>query len=107
MKRKNKVYITNDPGHDFQRAEVYGELIVMTRGEIDKFNITEMIRTFDKYLKDSEPSDYIIHVGPAVMNAIACSYFAAKHGNLNLLIWRAEADGSDRYITRRLRFERR
>ena len=99
-----KVFIVNDSGHDFSLAKKYGELIIMSKGSIDRYNITGMNRVFGPHLSGSGPDDFILHPGPGVMSAVACSMFAAKHRRLNILLWRAEEDGNDRYIHRKVVF---
>lgn len=84
----------------------YGQLVVMSEGLIDKFDLTGMMRIFDRYLQESESSDYILMSGPSTMAAIACAIFAAKHGCLNLLLWRFEKDGDDRYTHHKLSLKR-
>jgi hypothetical protein len=100
----NKVFIINDSGHDFSSAESYGDLVPLTRGLFNRYDITGMYRTFEPLLSKSSSNDYILHCGPGVMSAVACSIFAAKHGRLNLLIWRAEENGTDRYVSRKIVF---
>jgi hypothetical protein len=102
----SSVYIINDSGHDYSDAERFGELIVMTSGLIDKFDITAMYRAFDIFLKDSKPDDFLLHSGPSIMAAVACAQFAAMHGRLNLLVWRYEDGKKDRYLHHTLRFKR-
>ena len=101
-----KVYIVNNSGHDFSAAEPFGELVFLTEGLFDRYNVTGMYRAFSPLLASSSPEDFILHSGPGVMSAVACSIFAAKHGRLNLLIWRGEEFGKQRYVQRRLSFEK-
>ena len=101
-----KVFVVNDSGHDFAQAKVYGELTTLSHGLVDRFNVMAMLRTFEPVLENSSPEDYILHTGPGVMSAVACAVFAAKHGRLNLLLWRAERDGNDRYVHRKLLFKK-
>lgn len=101
-----KVFITNDSGHDYSAAQQFGELITLSTGTVNKFHVTKMLRQFEPLLRDSSPDDYILQSGPAVMNCIACAYFAALHGRLNLLIFRLEGNGKQRYVVRRLSFRK-
>ena len=99
----DKVFIVNNSGHDYSDAKRFGELIIMSEGVIDKFNVTSMLRTFKKHLNTSTKNDFILQSGPSIMNAVACAEFATNHSCLNLLIWRYEQDGrSDRYTHHRL-----
>jgi hypothetical protein len=100
-----RVFIINDSGHDFSDAARFGTLTVMTTGEIDRFNVMKMKRIFERHLLKSSPDDFILHTGPGVMSAVACACFAGRHQRLNLLLWRAEYDGNDRYVHRKLIFK--
>ena len=98
-----KIFVLNDSGHDFTPAEDFGELVVLSEGTISKYNLTEMLRMLSPITKDSAPDDFILQSGPAVMNGVACAAFAAKHGCLNLLIWKADRRNGDHYVHRRLK----
>ena len=101
----NKVFAVNDSGHDFSQAKEYGELIMLTEGIIGKYQITSMYRTMEDQLRSSKPDDYILMCGPSVMQSVACAIFAAKHGCLNLLLFKTGGEGNrgeDTYIFRRL-----
>jgi len=98
----NKVFILNDSGHDFSPAKEFGELIVLSENTVQKYNLTEMLRLFSPIIEDSTPEDFILQSGPAIMNSVACAAFAAKHGMLNLLIWKADKRNGDYYVHRRL-----
>lgn len=99
------VFVVNDSGHDFSKAEEFGEIVMLTEGIIGKFQITSMFRIMEEHLKDSKSNDYIIMCGPSIMQSVACSIFAAKHGCLNLLLFKTGSEGDrghDTYIFRRL-----
>ncbi|MBT7188306.1 hypothetical protein HN911_13380 [Candidatus Bathyarchaeota archaeon] len=98
-----KVFIINSSGHDFSKAEKFGELVVMTEGTVNKYSITSMARNFQPFIEESQPDDFLLQSGPVVLSMIAASMFAEKHGILNLLLWRSEEDGNDRYVQRTLR----
>jgi hypothetical protein len=100
-----QVLVINDSGHDFSAAEEYGEIVIMTSGTVNKFSLTSMLREFQPFLDSSTSTDYLLQSGPAVMAAIACAAFAAKHGCLNLLLWKADRDAGDHYVLRKLVFK--
>ena len=99
-----KVLIVNDSGHDFSGARSFGDFVILTKGTINRFRLTSMFRAMRDALLASAPDDLILLSGPTILNVIACSFFAFQHGRLNLLIFRAERDGSDHYVVRRLVF---
>lgn len=82
-----KVYVTNRGGHDYSAAKRYGELVYLTEGEIPRYNTSQMFRAIEGVLKDSEQDDYILLTSLTTLNTVACSYFAHKHGRLNLLLF--------------------
>jgi|TARA_R100001530_G_scaffold65120_1_gene46644 hypothetical protein len=93
------VFIVNSSAHDYSDAERYGSLVVMSEGAVNKFNVSAMFRTFEKYLNKSSHDDFLLSSGPAVMQSIACAMFAARHSRLNLLTWRYEGgDKPDHYV---------
>lgn len=99
-KMKRKVYIVNKSSHDFSPAEIHGELVYLTEGELSPFNTNEMYRKFQPYIANSNPTDYILITSLTVMNVILTSMFTAKHGKLNLLLYRVNRAGEVRYILR-------
>ena len=100
----NKVFIINDGGHDYSQARAFGELVVMTKGQITRFHLNKMSRIFDHFLSTSTADDYILFCGPALMAAVACSVFVAKHKRLNLLIWMPDDETGGTYICRKTIF---
>ena len=94
-----KIFVVNSSGHDLSNAERFGQLVIMTRGTVAKYHITELFRTFNEYMANSGSEDYILISGPTVLNCIACGYFVAKHGKLNLLLFTGE-----KYISREVAF---
>ena len=101
-----KVFIINDSGHDFSKAARFGTLVPLTTGFISKFQPTAMFRVFAEKLESSQAGDFLLQSGPTVMNMIAASVFVAKHGKLNLLLWRQNDNGQEDYICRRMDFSR-
>lgn len=96
-----KVFVPNLSNHNFTDAKRYGELIYVTKGEQAKFGVNSMARCWTAALEQSQPDDYIIITSLNILCSIGCSVFAAKHGCLNLLLWR-----KDRYIARELVFDK-
>ena len=92
-----RVFIPNLGAHDHSDAERYGELVYVTKGQIDKFATGTMYRIWLKALKDSSPDDIILQTGLTTLCEVGCAVFGAIHGRLNLLIWR-----NDRYLLREM-----
>ena len=84
----SKVYIVNKSFHDFNAAEEYGELVFLSEGPMNRYSTNNMLRAFTEVMKHSSSKDYIVPCSLNVMNALACSLFAHKHGTLNLLLYK-------------------
>lgn len=91
------VYIVNKGGHDFSAATEYGKLSYLSEGQYSPFAVDKIYREMARKIKNSSPDDYILSTGLSIMNSIACSCFAHKHGKLNLLLYK-----NGRYIARTL-----
>lgn len=95
---KRKVYVINRSGHDYSKAEKYGEIIFLSKGSMDKYKVNTIARKFADVMKDSSPEDYLLLTGLTVMSVIAASIFANKHGRINLLIHRPDNSYASREI---------
>lgn len=84
---ERKVYVVNNSGHDFSPAREYGELIFLSEGMMNSYNLNKMYRIFAPILENSNPKDWILMSGLPQMNVIAASIFAYKHGRINLLLY--------------------
>ncbi len=82
-----KVYIINKGSHDFSSAGRYGRLVYMTEGFQPKFATGTALRRFQFCLQESEPEDWLLLTSLSVLNCLACSVFALKHKQLNLLLF--------------------
>lgn len=85
---KSRVYIVNKSSHDFSQAAKYGELVYLSEGPVSRYATNSMIRQFKEAMKGSSPDDHIVLCSLNVMNSLACSIFAHKHGKLNLLLFK-------------------
>lgn len=95
-----RVYVVNKSAHDFSEAEQYGELVFITKGRLNRFNVNDMHRQTIESLEGSSEFDYIVPCSLNVLNSIVCATFAVKHKRLNLLLFK-QGD----YIERNIVFE--
>lgn len=86
--RRNKVFVPNKAGHDYSAAEERGELVFVTTGLQNRYDIRNMYRVWSEALKDSTPEDYIMLTGLNSLCSIGAAVFAKKHGRLNFLVYR-------------------
>lgn len=94
-----KVFVVNKSAHDFSEAEKYGELVFITKGRLNRFNINDMHRQASEILEHSNTHDYIVPCSLNILNSIVCSTFAVMHKRLNILLFK---QGS--YIERNIVF---
>jgi hypothetical protein len=83
-----KVYIVNKSFHDFSEAKLYGPLVYLSEGPLNRYGVNDMARKFREILKYSLPNDYIVLCSLNSMNSVACALFARMHGTLNLLLFK-------------------
>lgn len=95
------VYIVNRSAHDFSAADKYGEVIFLSEGPMNRYSVNNMHRQFTDRMKDSCEGDYLVPCSLNVMNSVASSILAVKHGKLNLLLFK---EGN--YVERNIVFER-
>jgi len=96
-----KVYIVNRSAHDFSAADKYGDAIFLSEGPMNRYSVNNMMRQFTDRMKDSHEEDYLVPCSLNVMNSVASSILAFKHGKLNLLLFK---EGN--YVERNIVFER-
>ena len=104
---EKKVFIINKSstvgGHDFSPAMEYGRLIYLSEGRYSRYDVNSIYREFSDILKESQPEDYILLSGLPIMQAIAVTIMAMKHGKVNILQFKQTGDKKF-YIERNLIF---
>lgn len=67
-----RVFITNDAGQDFTKAEAFGMLAPITNGSVDVFNPDALYGRIEQILSDFNPEDdHILLAGNALAGALA------------------------------------
>ena len=92
-----KVFIPNKGFHDYQRAERFGELVYITEGSLNRFEVNQLARQCDEALRVATPGDYILLSSLPVISAIAAAMFAVRFGRINIL---QHDNRSGEYISR-------
>lgn len=83
----SKVFVINKGNYNYSDALQYGELIFLSQDFIDKTSPEKLYETYSELLKDSTEDDFLIITGLQIMNAVASSILAQKHGKVNYLIF--------------------
>jgi hypothetical protein len=97
----SKVYIINKSSHDYTKATKYGELIFITEGLINAYNLNQTFRRAYTTLQEFDAKeDYILLTGLASTNLIIGWVLGWLQKDINVLLYK-EGD----YIVRRLTFD--
>jgi hypothetical protein len=102
----SRVFVVNFSGHNIYPAKQYGDIVVLTEGKANIFNVDRMKYDFLVEMKDITKDDYILLAGSPILNALACMISMHKIGECNVLIYDAK-DGvyAKRNITEKSIFE--
>ena len=93
MTTKPKVFITNKAGHDFSSAELFGDLVPVTTGNINVFRPDRDLFRIQEVLYEFNPEmDYLLLSGNVFANAmaIAAIYYAHPSHDINYLVYDAK-----------------
>jgi len=97
-----KIYIVNKSIHDYSSAEIYGELVFLSEGNLRKFSTSRAYRKFMPILRNSSEKDYLIISGLPMLNLVAAFILIRKHKRLNMLLF-DPSQGKKKYIERILK----
>ena len=81
------VFIPNKGGHDYSDAQRFGELVYITSGTINTFDLNHFRDQAYAAMFLATPDDYVLISGPSSTCAITVAIMAAKFGRVNLLIY--------------------
>ena len=102
----SKVYIVNVAGHDFDAAEKFGELVAVTKGNINVFRPDrDLFNIQEKLLDFNHEEDYLLLTGNVLANTLSVStliFLGAE--SIKLLVY--DAKNQD-YINHNLFFDKR
>lgn len=93
---KPRVFITNQAGHDFSKAALFGQLVPITTGNINVFRPDRDLYRIQQTLQDFDPAvDYLLLSGHTFVTAMAVSIIALKwvggcNVKLNFLVYNAK-----------------
>jgi len=82
----SRVYITNAAGHDFSKAEKFGELTWITKGWVPLQSLDRVKFLVAEKLQHARPEDYLLLSGTQVVCVVAALYWFYKFGEVKLLV---------------------
>ena len=80
------VFIVNHAGHDYTKAEKWGDLYHMTTGHVAQGSLDRLIYDVAVGLQRSESSDWLLPAGLLILNVIASAIWMRKHNELRVLV---------------------
>ncbi len=86
----SKVYVVNSAGHDFSKAEKYGELIPVVKGHVNVFRPDRSLFTITEGLADFQEEDYLLLSGNTFGNVIAALFLGNIIKKIKLLVYDAK-----------------
>lgn len=92
------VYIINNSGHDFSKAEKFGKLEFLTEGWIAWHRLNVAYRQMAAKIEHSQLEDYLLLTGPTSICTVAAGLFGAKHRRVNLLIYNNKTEDYEKHI---------
>ena len=81
-----KVFVVQKNGHDFSKAERFGEVMYLFEGKVNVFASDALVQDVKERLRDAEERDYLCLSGSSLANCIAYSYLLKTFGKVNVLL---------------------
>jgi len=69
------VWIVKTAGHDFSDVEKYGEITIILEENISPFNLDRAGELIQNAFLSADENDYIVPVGPPVLNMLMMRYW--------------------------------
>lgn len=97
---RKKVFVVNNGGHDFTKAEAFGDIVFCTEGSMNRYDTAQMYRELSGVLEDAHADDYLLLTSLTTLCSIATAIMANQFGCVNLLLFK---DGE--YVERNIILE--
>lgn len=81
------IYIVNFAGHDYSEAQQFGDLVVLTEGNVRTDRFDRTLYSLTRKLRESTPDDYLLPSGALLLNVMATTVMYHLHGSVRALIW--------------------
>jgi hypothetical protein len=95
----NRVFVANFQEKSFESARKFGdEIIFVTTGFIPLNDMEAVRQKLAKYVELSNSSDYLILLGPSVINCMLSILWFEKHGFINILSWDSKRNDYNHFV---------
>lgn len=88
----SKVWVVNFAGHDYRKAEKYGEVVSVTSGYVSMGSLDRVLFDVIDKLKNSSADDWLLPSGLIAVNLVAAAVWLRMHGGLRMLLWDRKYD---------------
>ena len=88
----SKVWVVNFAGHDYRKAEKYGEVVSITAGYVSMGSLDRVLFDVIDKLKKSSAEDWLLPSGLIAVNLVAVAVWLRMHGELRMLLWDRKYD---------------
>jgi|GraSoiStandDraft_4_1057263.scaffolds.fasta_scaffold120446_2 hypothetical protein len=96
--RASRVFVTNFAGHDYTKAERYGEIVYITKGYVSFFSLDRIKYRVCEALQGSTEDDWLLLSGIPMICVVAACYWLWKHDKVKLLVHDKRSDGNYREL---------
>lgn len=84
----DKVFITNKGGHDFSKAERFGDLVFLTSGRVDIYHTDRLVQErIIPGLEGARKTDYLLVSGNPAITAMCLAIWLDRFGEARVLFW--------------------
>lgn len=80
-----RVFVTNFAGHDYSKAEKFGTIIPLTRGNLDFGSLDRVKYYLAERIVLSTEDDYVALSGSSFIAAVVCCLWMELHGQVKIL----------------------
>ena len=87
VKKDRRVYVSNYAGHNYTKAETYGELRFITKGYVNFSDRDRLIYDLAMKISDSRPDDYLLLSGHLIVNIVVFHLWLVKHNRCRVMSW--------------------
>jgi hypothetical protein len=98
VEQRPRVFVTNFAGHDYTKAEKYGEIVWVTKGYVSFHSLDRVKYRVCEALKDSKPEDWLLLSGIPMICVVAACYWLWNHNKVKLLVHDKRSDGEYREL---------
>lgn len=82
----SKVFVTNFAGHDYTKAEQYGEIFYLTRGFVNFNSLDRLKFKIAEALLDATGEDYLLFSGNSFISIVAAIIWYERFKKIKLLV---------------------